>query len=687
MKFSRLSLTWFFLSILVFVYISRYDTIRAVSLVRRDTFTTLEVVPLHGRFLSDALRSWLKAAIFVIAAGGWGWVFLRVLNLLKHLSGYFLWITAFSTGEILISFFLVILASKDALAPLWSLAIMLSGLLFSVPSLMPMVKSLQKGGRVLLEAEKKERTLLLFGALVLLTSLFYTSSRLSYDASSVYFSLPKRIAISYKVQPVHPTDRFWISTLFSSILFTPLIQLFGDQAARALTWFQANAILLGIYYLGGKLSLSRCARLYAVILTLTTTAFVDLIGDGKVDLIVLTPVIVMLGWMSQSPINLHPKVFLVLGLYVGFAIIAKPSYFFLLIPFLGIFYLGWIFEQIRLHNWKQGLRFSLNILWMLPFALVNALLYLWLNAVLSDSPFAALERIGEIDWSPWIYVDKHTLLFFRLLYLPAITFMNIPSTMGNLSPIVIGILPFLVYKKIRSKIVFSSQAHRIYLAALSALILWVTFSFAFFEIRYVLFLWLLLFLFVAQVLEVTLSALPSKHRYRLRMGILLLAGFVAVRILTISIVTYSPIRPDGQAECSLEPFCTFFNSLNRNAPLGERVFVLHGYRYYLRPDLLACSSISPEYSLLREIAQKDGEAFWIELYRQGFRYVTYEVHFAEVHAHFPEIPLIIQEAPAWLKVSKWNTALYELKAVNPPFAPLKHCEQDMLGRWLIVESH
>jgi hypothetical protein len=101
--------------------------------------------------------------------------------------------------------------------------------------------------------------------------------------------------------------------------------------------------------------------------------------------------------------------------------------------------------------------------------------------------------------------------------------------------------------------------------------------------------------------------------------------------------------------------------------------------------------MSQEYEPLRELAQKDGEAFWIELYRQGFRYLTYEVHFAETHAHFPEIPSP-QEAPSWLKVTQWNVAIYEwnvaiyeLKAVNPPFTPVRRCERDALGRWRIVE--
>jgi hypothetical protein len=684
MKFSKLSLTWLFLSILVFIYISRYDTLRAVSLVRWETFAALPSLSPGWHFVSDALLAWLKALIFVIATSGWGWLILRAFRF-QHPAAHFLWVTAFSGGEIVLSIFLMILASQGALSPSWSLGLLSIGCLLAVPALKWLAASLQKGRRILLESGAEEKKQLLLGALVLIAALFYTSSRLSYDASLLYFSLPKRIAMSYEVQPIHPTDLLLVNALYSSILFTPLIQLFGDQAARALTWFQAIAMLVGMYEVGKQAGLSRQARFYVMILALTTTAFVDLIGDAKIDLISFTPLIVASGWLLQALDAPPPETFLLAGLYFGFAVIAKPLYVFLLMPFLTVLFLGWIRDDIRLQGWKQGIRSGLSVFWMLPFAFINGVLYLWLNSILLGNALAAFEFANRIDWSPWLYFDRRILPLLRVLYLPAITFLNIPSTMGNLSPLVIGILPFLLYRKVRSNLVLSPELRRILLASLSALIPWVTFSFALFEIRYVFFLWFLLFLLVAQLLEASWKALPRKQRYWLQLSILFLTGFVAARAFVISLVTYSPIRADGTPQCSLlDPFCTFLEPLNQRALPGERIFVLDGYRYYLRPDLLACSSMSQEYEPLRELAQKDGEAFWIELYRQGFRYLTYEVHFAETHAHFPEIPSP-QEAPSWLKVTQWNVAIYELKAVNPPFTPVRRCERDALGRWRIVE--
>ncbi len=687
MKFSKLYLTWLFLSVLVFIYTSHYDTLRAPPLVRWEMFVALPSLSLGWRFISDALLAWLKAVIFVIAASGWGWVILRAFRL-QHPSAHFLWVTAFSAGEVLLSIFLMILASQGALSPSWSLGLLSIGCLLAVPALKWIAISLQKGREILLESGAEEKKQLLFGALVLIVALFYTSSRLGYDANVLYFSLPKRIALTYEVQPIHPTNRLLvISAFYSSILFTPLIQLFGDQAARALTWFQAIAILVGVYELGKQTGLSRQARFYVMILALTTTAFVDLIGDGKIDLISLTPLILALGWIFQVFNVPDPKAFLLAGLYLGFAVITKPIYVFLLMPFLAILFLGWIGDGIRLQGWRRGIRSGLSLFWMLPLVFIQGLLYLWLNSIVLGSPLAPFEFANQVDWSPWLYFDLRIMPLLRVFYLPAITFLNIPSTMGNLSPLVIGILPFLLQRKVRSNLVVSPELRRILVAALLTLILWVTFSFTLFEIRYVLFLWFVIFLFFAKLLEASWNALQAKQRYWLQMSLLLLTGFVAARAFAISLVTYSPIRADGTPQCFFNLFCTFFEPLNQHASPGERIFVLHGYRYYLRSDLLACSSMSQEYTPLRELAQKDGEAFWIELYRQGFRYLTYEVHFAETHARFPEIPSP-QEAPEWLKVTQWNAdrvALYELKAVAPPFMPLKRCERDALGRWRIVE--
>jgi hypothetical protein len=163
---------------------------------------------------------------------------------------------------------------------------------------------------------------------------------------------------------------------------------------------------------------------------------------------------------------------------------------------------------------------------------------------------------------------------------------------------------------------------------------------------------------------------------------------MAARTTTIAVGTYSPVDASGQAHCYDIGFCTFLDPLNAQAGAGERVFVLNAYRYYLRPDLFACSSRAEEYPQLESLAQHNSPKFWEELYLRGFRYVTFETNYAEFHSHFGPLPTM-EGIPDWLRVSQTSSTpdglqrIYKIEAVNPPEQPQTYCEKDAAGIWQI----
>jgi len=115
--------------------------------------------------------------------------------------------------------------------------------------------------------------------------------------------------------------------------------------------------------------------------------------------------------------------------------------------------------------------------------------------------------------------------------------------------------------------------------------------------------------------------------------------------------------------------------------------VLNAYRYYLRPDLFACSSRAEEYPALEKLARQNSPDFWVEAYHRGFRYVIFESNFAEFHSHFGTIPAP-QNAPAWLNVfpmvRSGVDAVYRLDAESPPFPVAVQCRQDKHGKWILT---
>jgi len=523
---------------------------------------------------------------------------------------------------------------------------------------------------------------------IFLACLAYSSSRLGYDAVAYYFSHARILAITGELILFYPKTAFAVSDLHSSILFSAITQLFGDQAARMLSWVNGGVILLAGWEIGKKAWLSWRARLYSLTLLLTSTAFVDLLGDGKVELISTAPIVLALCWMMDSLQNPSRGQFLLIGALLGFAIIARPYNIFIVPVFTVLFYLIQVFPFFRKEGLMAAWHFARPALWMLPTLLTIGGFHLWQNAFWLGSPFAPFNHAQSLDVDDWHWqFDPTTLNMLRLLYPLTVTFLNTPQSLGNISPLFIGILPFLLLGKVRNQFHLPETLRSLLLPALATLILWITLFFTVVEIRYIFFLWILFFLFGAQVIEAALDTLEKGYQTILRAALALLLVFIIIRTLVISLATYSPVDYNGQAHCYDISFCTFLEPLNQTAAQGERVFVLNAYRYYLRPDLFACSSQAHEYAPMQFWAKENDGAFWAELYRQGFTYLSYEKNFAEFHSHFGAIPPP-DSAPEWLRItlisSTRNESVYQLQPTNPPFLPLKTCMQTDNGMWQVT---
>jgi len=593
-------------------------------------------------------------------------------------------LTAYLVGEILYSFTFLTVISLGKMTPIWGSIIFLAGITFGIKAFFEYARlfapSIPSGAN-------REKTLSFLIVGVIGLSLFYASARLGYDAVAEYFTHAKIIAQTGQKIIMYPTDGFVVSSFHPGILFSAIIQLFGDQAARLLCWVNGLVILLAGWAIGQELGFSRRTRLFFLTLVMTSTAFGDLLGDGKVELISTAPIIVSLYWMLKSRATPLPTFFLLIGAFLGFSIISRPYNLFLVPIFTIVFYVSWFWENVRLNGWKRGLYRSFSVFWMIPSLITCGVFHLGQNQVWLDSFLAPLTYSQNLNTSDWQWqFDPASLNTLRLLYPFTITFMNTPQSLGNISPFFLGILTFLLIKTVRSQLYISTLTRNLLISALISLGLWLALFFTVVEIRYVFFIWIILFLLTAQIIAAVMDACGKAYQIILHTSLVALLIFIAARTLTISLATYSPIDSTGKAHCYDIPFCTFLEPLNMSAEIGERVFVLHAYRYYLRPDLFACSSQSQEYAILQTLAKKNDGAFWSELYRQGFRYITYEKNFAEFHSHFGTIPPPAS-APEWIKITlisaTKNETIHKLQAINPPFQPQISCGSTPNGIWQV----
>jgi len=157
--------------------------------------------------------------------------------------------------------------------------------------------------------------------------------------------------------------------------------------------------------------------------------------------------------------------------------------------------------------------------------------------------------------------------------------------------------------------------------------------------------------------------------------------------LYISIATYSPLDNQGTPQCFDNEVCGNFTATNKVANPGDRVLTLGAYRYYLRKDLFTCSTDSNEYKVLQNLSTKSVDAFWTEIYRQGYKFIAFEDGYAREHIQLKIIPTP-QNAPSWIKLERIFgkpddlKIAYKINVTNPPVTVEKACKfNDELIVW------
>lgn len=612
---------------------------------------------------------------------------LKILQVLKKNSSSLLavGISAFALGEIVYSIVFLTLLSLYTITPLLVFVMMVFGFLIGFSALISFLRSL-KGLSLSDTFVYKEKIIVGLIVSVVVLGLLYTSSRLGYDSVSVYFSNAKFMAVSQHAQFLFPKDRFTVSSFHAGILFTAIMQTFGDQAARMLSWVNGLAILLLGLAVADVIGLSSRARIWFSVLMVTSTAYVDLLGDGKIELISTVPILAAVYWMLKSVERPSKSIFLLIGLFVGFSIISRPYNMFLLVLFIMIFY---IVEFYKLYRDKQfHARQLFNyIFWLLPTLLSLVFFHLFQNWIWLDNPFAPVIYANDLKASNWQWqFDPVLLNLYRLFYPFVVTIINSPQSLGSISPLFIGFVPGLLSKNIRQAFSISPSLKRLLISVVVTLLLWIFLFFTVVEIRYVLFLWVLLFLPIAHLIEVVLQESKGPLKPAIYSLIVLTLLYVNIRTLVISLDTYSPIDENKQAHCFDITLCEFLNPVNEIAEIGDRVLVLNAYRYYLRPDLFACSSRADEYALFEALARENSPDFWVEIYKKGYRYIIFEENYSVRHSRFGTIP-DAQIAPDWLKISilynstKNSDIVYQIDALRSPVSQELTCKKSEDGIW------
>lgn len=522
--------------------------------------------------------------------------------------------------------------------------------------------------------ELKKTVLLWVNTFIFVSALLLTSARISYDSTAIYFSNAKITANSETIK-YFTEDTFVASAFQNTIHFTAIMQLFGEQSARMFSWVCGLAIIIFTIALAEKVGVSQKAREILVTLLLTSTAFVDLLGDGKVDLINSAFSIAVIYWLVITETK---KGFLLIGFLAGMSIIGRPYNAFLFGVFIFLFYFQKIILQSKFNQLGYK-NFITTLFWIALSAIPIGIFHLFANWMIQGSPFAFLNSLSNINSATGPWDNKpETMLGLRLLYPLVATFRNTPQSLGNISPLLIGFVPFILLSTVKQKNNFSETTKTLTVTSIITLALWISLFFTVVELRYVFFLWYILFIPMAQIIS---SALENGDKFLIsikKVLILLLAFFMLFRTLFISIATYSPLDQNKNPQCKDYILCEYLIAINETALQNERVLSLSAYRYYLRNDLFVCSTKSTEYTLLKNSSHQNANTFWEEVIRQGYDYIAYEFDYTTRHLQLDFI-LSLKNTPEWIRLERIDkldsdvVAAYKIYTINPPIEPLFNC--------------
>jgi hypothetical protein len=638
-------------------------------------------------FMRDLLYATAGVMLFSLACLALG---LQTLDKLakSDRSIWALGATAFVFGEIILSLGFLTIISLYRLKPWIVTTSLLMVLLTGFRSLRSFFHRLPRLG-LPIEFNRSEKVILILTIGVFTLGSIYSSARLGYDANAEYFSHAKIMAVSELPIFFYPADGFVVSSFHPGIIFTAIIQLFGDQAARMLPWINGLVIVILGLSIGKEVGLTPRAQLGFMVLMLTSTAFIDLFGDGKIELISTAPILAAVYWMLITVEQPNKGTFALIGLLVAFAIISRPYNIFLVSVFLLLFYASQIYTQNKagLFNVKS---FSQSAFWAVPPILILGVFHLLINWFLLGSPLAPLTYARNLNADAWQWqFDPANLNLYRLLYPFVLTFFNSPQSLGNISPLFVGFLPFLMLRDVRQDLQISSRLRSLTVAALFTIFAWISLSFTVVEIRYVWFLLVLLYLPISQIIESTTLGAEKLFQLLIYMIVIILLAYMGVRSILIAGDTYSPIGANGDAHCAGMLYCDFIQPVNQSASHGDRVLVLNSYRYYLRSDLFACSSRVDEYAKLQNMAHQSNSDFWVEVYKLGYRFIIFEKHLAEQRFYFGALP-DPNSAPGWIHIKLLfseplkNQRIYMIETTDAPIPPEINCRRDAQGIWQLT---
>lgn len=273
------------------------------------------------------------------------------------------------------------------------------------------------------------------------------------DAEAFYMVLPKIMASSERLSPQPNYSEFSQNGLLGEMHFAAIMLLADTCAAKFFVWFVALALTSLLILFCSETGMGSPGKIISLILLFSSSTFTFYITNGKVDIFGAALALGAYFWALKSRGSLSPFSLALTGLFAGFSFIAKLSNVPPLVPglFLIILLNQFPVDTASAEAVKKSLfRFIKALAVIALFILFGMLPHLAKNQLLFGeplAPFVFLHSSG-LKWADQVWFSAENTRYILLTYPVALTFGLYPMQDGNISPLILALLPLWIsYKK------------------------------------------------------------------------------------------------------------------------------------------------------------------------------------------------------------------------------------------------
>lgn len=524
---------------------------------------------------------------------------------------------------------------------------------------------------------------------VILAALAYlTLSPPAGDGPAYYLPQSQLIALTHHITPMPLlgfNQLFHLSLnseMHMAVMFLLGGDVIGEYAINMTLWITALASGAMLWAISSLVGLNRRGQWSVMAMLYTSTALTYVMFGGKTDVFSVGLGLAAIYWVLQVGKGPSWTIFLLTGLMAGLSINSKMSYIIALIPMLAILavFCSWPLVCEKSTFFKA--RYFVKAAFIVGGAFVITLLPLFLkNAIVFNEPLAPFFYLHQLrnDTLNQIWYSPENTKWIVLTYPFALIFGQYPMQGGNISPLWLAFLPFLVCfpKNLRE---FSQPLAALTLSSVFGVVMWVLFFPSVLAPRYIMPVLLTLFPLGGYLVQ----QVWDKREY-LMLRFMIISSISLMFLFATWGLSFFFQSTQSYWTASSRSFqegvFKAMGLVNTKAEKGDRVFLATYDRYPLRSDLLQTL-----------INGKDLSSFgppnmwWVDIFRSGGRWVI-----ASRATHSKIFPVLVnlKEVPDFLQVISYpidnNYIVYQIVPKEGAPRPMKTSVEQQDGTWKVQD--